>query len=106
MTVVNIKLGRDVVPEDAEGRRIVAEKDDAAMVGRPDLWPLRPVLALMHAKYGPGVVVEGLNNEKTGVSIYLANVWSVVFGNQQIKNCVTFRYESAGAAVNAGWRVD
>jgi len=93
-----------------ESERIVRERDHAAMIDRPDLWPLGRVLPLKK----PGKVFD---DDGTGFIINPDGVhWEVEFDRYTVfvgvvglsdpKKCPRVQYDSAQAIVDDGWVVD
>ena len=86
---------------DPESQRITRERDDVAMIDRPDLWPLYNILPLKlrgktYEKGGTGALVQGL-----GYTVYVGPL-----GLLNLAACKTKKYNSAQEIVDDGWMVD
>ncbi len=87
-------------PEEA---RIIAERDDKAMIENPQLWPCWPVLPVVNrGAYDPEHPLgnDGLIMSGRPTVVVLSNM----FMRRVVEPCI--EYESVDALLAAGWTVD
>ena len=98
---MHIQIGVDPLTlcRDDDDRRVINEKDHAAMMRRPWLWPLKTALPLKRRLDGDtqvGYITEG----------YKCGTFMITKGTIMMPDGSCLFYNNPEDAVDVGWRVD